>query len=671
MKTKWLLLVAGAILVQNRMLAGFAEGPTVFPVEVYENGGFVRLTFYRDADEGTNLLQTVTYVTADGAAKASVDYVPAAGTLTFLPGQLEASFLVSLIDNPLADGPKGFHIATADLPKNIYPYSSSEFRSSGDVVIRDNEFPVTSVDAAFVPERWPIGEQGPKAQWIWRMPDGRVLLKGGVGGMTMLDDHGALDPAFKVTDGASGWLEPLHVFPDGTILAREWNQATNHFLRLHSDGSLAEFLAARASGSVGGRSYAFAAALPDGRLLMYAEDSARWTGQRLRRLLPDGTEDGRFNPPNNAQRLLAVVPDGKVLVELGGRNSGGTHLARLKADGSPDQSFAATFGPYEPYHYVGSVLLRASGKVLFSGALGGSSGLPSSTLGQLNADGSWDPSFQVEDTSWTLEAAMELADGRLLVIEQGLPMAHSTVRRLNLDGTFDPSFKIVFHTPIPMAGWPKLIAAGPATLLASGPFDEVDGLARRGLARLNTTSPRREFRVLATECDQAAGWARLKIVRTGNATQSAAVDYATSDGTARAGYDYTPQAGTLAFTAGEVSKELAVPLAVTPALTESRLFNLGLSHPTGGYTVAPTNAISILPPVRLTDLARRLRADGVVMIEFNVHGLLPGFQFTIEGASDVLFKNRYEDTISAVATTHRYQRLLPEEFSQFFRVRRD
>jgi len=54
---------------------------------------------------------TVNYTTVDGSAKAGVDYVPAAGTLTFGVGATIANFTVTILPNSRDDGDRTFTIA--------------------------------------------------------------------------------------------------------------------------------------------------------------------------------------------------------------------------------------------------------------------------------------------------------------------------------------------------------------------------------------------------------------------------------------------------------------------------------------------------------------------------------------------------------------------------------
>ena len=59
------------------------------------------------------------------------------------------------------------------------------------------------------------------------------------------------------------------------------------------------------------------------------------------------------------------------------------------------------------------------------------------------------------------------------------------------------------------------------------------------------------------------------------------VDYATRDGTAKAGEDYTFTRGTLSFTAGELEKTVSVPLLDDAVDEGEETFTLKLMNPQG------------------------------------------------------------------------------------------
>jgi Metallo-peptidase family M12/Calx-beta domain len=82
----------------------------------------------------------------------------------------------------------------------------------------------------------------------------------------------------------------------------------------------------------------------------------------------------------------------------------------------------------------------------------------------------------------------------------------------------------------------------------------------------------------------------LTLVRTGVTNTTVTVDYATADGTAVAGTDYTNTTGTATFAGGVTSATVTVPLIHNPALTGTRTFKVALSNPSNTLLGAVTNA---------------------------------------------------------------------------------
>ena len=74
------------------------------------------------------------------------------------------------------------------------------------------------------------------------------------------------------------------------------------------------------------------------------------------------------------------------------------------------------------------------------------------------------------------------------------------------------------------------------------------------------------------------------------------IDYATADGTARAGSDYTATAGTLTFADGVTSQDILVPITDDTANEGRETLTLSLSNPGGsgrlGFTTAATLTIA-------------------------------------------------------------------------------
>ena len=94
------------------------------------------------------------------------------------------------------------------------------------------------------------------------------------------------------------------------------------------------------------------------------------------------------------------------------------------------------------------------------------------------------------------------------------------------------------------------------------------------------------------------------------------VDYATSDGTATAGADYTAASGTLTFTAGETEKTVSVPVLDDAHDEGSETLTLTLSNPSGAYLADGTatgtiNNTDHMPQAWLARFGRTV-ADQVV-----------------------------------------------------------
>jgi hypothetical protein len=79
--------------------------------------------------------------------------------------------------------------------------------------------------------------------------------------------------------------------------------------------------------------------------------------------------------------------------------------------------------------------------------------------------------------------------------------------------------------------------------------------------------------------------ATITVNRSGNLGGPVTVDYATSDGSASAGSDYTETHGTLTFGAGETTKTFEVPVTSDSTHESDETVDLTLSNPGGGTTL--------------------------------------------------------------------------------------
>jgi hypothetical protein len=97
-----------------------------------------------------------------------------------------------------------------------------------------------------------------------------------------------------------------------------------------------------------------------------------------------------------------------------------------------------------------------------------------------------------------------------------------------------------------------------------------------------------------------AGNVVITVNRVDGSTGTVTIDYATSNGTAIAGSDYTATSGTLTFNLGETTKTFSVPIISDNVLEDDETVNLTLSMPTGGATLGnPTASVLTIttPPL--------------------------------------------------------------------------
>ena len=105
------------------------------------------------------------------------------------------------------------------------------------------------------------------------------------------------------------------------------------------------------------------------------------------------------------------------------------------------------------------------------------------------------------------------------------------------------------------------------------------------------------------------------------AAHEVSVDYATADGTATAGADYTATSGTLTFTAGETAKTVSVPV-LDDALDEGKeTMRLKLSNPQGAYlrnvhrqAKGVIRNSDPLPKAYLGHFGRRVASDAIAVV---------------------------------------------------------
>ena len=167
---------------------------------------------------------------------------------------------------------------------------------------------------------------------------------------------------------------------------------------------------------------------------------------------------------------------------------------------------------------------------------------------------------------------------------------------------------IVSHTGstyvIGNAGWNSTLSAGGSVSFgynaAPGGTDPqptnylLNGLPLSGatatLPTLSITGP-----TTVTEPSTGTVNANFTVSLSAASTTPVTVAYATADGTAHAGVDYTATTGTLTFAPGATQETISVPILADKALTSNAAFVVNLSSPSGA-TLAQAQASATVQP---------------------------------------------------------------------------
>ena len=138
------------------------------------------------------------------------------------------------------------------------------------------------------------------------------------------------------------------------------------------------------------------------------------------------------------------------------------------------------------------------------------------------------------------------------------------------------------------------------------------------------------FTQAATSGGEGAGSLEVSVTRTGGKEGTATVNYATSNGTAQAGSDYTAASGTLTFGPGELVKTFSIPITDDGSIETDETINVTLSSASGESTLGTlsTGLVTIQDddtptPVMLSPATLAVNEAGTSLI-FTVSRALTG-----------------------------------------------
>jgi len=570
---------------------------------------------------------TVTNYTADGTALNGVNYTGQTNVLVFTNGQVSQSFTVPITPgatNGLVALNLGLTNAVAlntSLPWNALGTPSTAVLNIIDTSLVNE--PPGSPDTTYSP----LAAFNQPVFALALQPNNQLLAAGdftmanGVPRQRVarLNSDGTLDASFSLpssADGANASVRALALQSDGRILVGGYftnfnSVVMNYIARLNYDGSLDS----RFNPGAGADSPVFALGqtfVNGAAKVLVGGAFASLSGQvfnYIGRLNDDGSPDTTFNAgglgANGTVFALAVQTDGKVVI--GGdftayNNTPVNHVARLNVDGSLDLNFTnAVSNPAAGANgSVRAIAIQPDGKILIGGLFTNVDGGNLNYLARLNTDGSLDAGFTpgVGADGAVLSIALQ-TDERIVLGGQFTHcsgVSRNRLTRLNPNGTVDPTINFgagandfvaaVAIQEATIAGYPtnvpdeKLIIGGGFTQYFGQPYSHIARIYGGSVSGVGSF----EFSSPTYSVNENGLNAFVTVIRTGgtsgtnaNGTGDIFVPFATANGTAVAGVNYSNATTTLDFPAGEVMRTVTIPVKDDGVITPNLTVNLSVS----------------------------------------------------------------------------------------------
>lgn len=591
---------------------------------VNESGGYALLTVTRTTAILSNA--TVNFSTADGTAFANTNYVATNGTLTFAPGQLAATFKVAILNDSTTNALPFYFNAILSNPSTGTSLGSPTNAIVNIVDTSSFNRPPGAGDVTFNPPTINADVLALAVQ-----TNGQIIAGGdftrinGVpqGRLARFNADGSLDTAYAYgLAGADGAVNTVVNQTDNrTLIGGAFSSVNgvvrNFVARVNTDGSLDTSF----NPGSGADNVVFSAieTFINGTRRLYiggAFTSYRSVSRMgVVRVNDNGTLDTAFTGTvNGIVYALAAYPTnsvyaGKVVVggsftTANGVSQGG--IARFNQDGSRDSTFAGYVSGT-----VRSVLIQDDGGIVVGGEFTNANGVAVNRLARFNNDGSLDTNFIANlngGANNTVNTLALQADNRIVVggqFTQCDGVTRNRITRLLPTGAVDPT--INFGTGA--NGDVNAVVVQPADqmILLGGGFTQYNDQPPAYLTRIyggsETGSGSFEFTTASFVVDEDNAVANISIRRNGglsgpnaDGTGDVLVDFATSNGSAVAGVNYTTVSSNVIFPPGEVLKTVAVPITRDYAVTSNLTVNLTLSSPTSPAILGdqPTSVLTIV-----------------------------------------------------------------------------
>jgi N-acetylneuraminic acid mutarotase len=506
---------------------------------VNENGGSATITVTLSAP--SPFTATVNFATSNGTAIAGSDYTAVSGTLTFTPGVTNQTFNVPIIDDSLFEDSETFLVGLTGA-------SNATIGSPGSaqVTIVDNDPPPPLVCGSGAPGPWVLRNFLPTPVYGASVANDGVYAYalGGFSFQTGSD----VTQTVRYDPIANAWT-PLAPVPAAVTMASAVYAPINNKLYVFG-GELvgtSQIYSTTRIYDISGNSWSIGAPMPDIRAFM---GSGYYNGKIY---LVGGYSTGNVTP------AYAQTWEYDVLA-----NTWVTKTAMPQALGGPASAVV-------------------NGHLYIIGGRNGSSSAITQTY-----------DYDIVGDTWFTRTAIPVGvnvpgtavlGGKVWVIGGGTPFLTVDAPQLasiNAPETFSTT---QIYDPIGNS-W----SSGPnlniqRSFLGATGFGNFavaiggyNGSSTTGATEVTQNCPGVQFSAPTYSVIENVGVATITTTLNSVSGVTATVNYATSDGTATAGSDYTPVSGTLTFAPGQTSRTFGVPIINDIFKEPNETVNLTLSN---------------------------------------------------------------------------------------------
>jgi uncharacterized protein YcfL len=566
---------------------------------------------------------SVNYKTVDGGAEAGIDYTTSAGSLTFAPGELSKTITVAIADDKVYEGNEVYQVVL-EAPTNATiqtAVAETTIKDDGTGVVPplDSSPQVSGVSSPSAKEGEPllfkVDLSNPSSK------DQPLTLKVSDGTAKLGTDT---SPTLEVDFGDGKGFVPVSVKPDGTINLVVPAGSTGVTLKVPTTpdtidepnetikvtASVPGQLPVESTGTIVDNNDAPKVSISGPAEVNEAAGTVTYTvtlsnPSSSAVSVSYGTTDGTatagqdfaaskglvtFAPGETSKTITVSIVDDKPFegsedykVELsspvGATIDQGAVTTAIRDDGKGDMPNGGT--PTDDTPKVTGVSSPAT-----------TEGQPVTFKVDLSNPSTKDTTLSLKLTDGTAKVGEDTPLNVEVSFDGGKTYTPATV---NPDGTLDvvvPAGSTGVLLKVPTTDDPTVEANEAFKLTASTPSNDgtpVEGTAtivdNDGAPQLSISGP--------LEVNEAAGTITYKVTLSSASASAVTVDYATADGTAKAGSDFGTKAGTLTFAPGETSKTITVAITEDIVSEGAENYSVGLSNALGAAIAVPVATTTI------------------------------------------------------------------------------